>query len=202
MHESNRIFWNKYSKEYPRYFNDPSRIIEMGSTNINGSIRNHFNCRFYVGVDWTEGDCVDLISLAHEVSFEDGFFDTVVSASMLEHDPFWPRSITNMIRLMKQDGILILSWGGAYNNPHCVKSAPDGKFHNLKAGLLLEFLETRKIYVHRFHYEWSLCPENKQLQISSDLRGKVGTTALVAFKDKFYASGERIIEDLLEKDKS
>jgi len=84
-----------------KYFTDPSKVIEMGSGYINGTIKAHFRCANYIGVDWRNAYCCDLLSLAHEVSFEPETFDTVVSASMLEHDPHWEKSLFKMVEILK-----------------------------------------------------------------------------------------------------
>ena len=211
MHKSNRVFWEECSKQNPRYFNDPSMVIELGSLFINGSIRDYFNCQFYVGVDWRKGVNVDLVSLAHEVGFSDGFFDTVISASMLEHDPYWEKSIVNMIRMMRHDGILILTWGAALNQAHCPEAAPDGIFHALPAARVLDLMEKQNMYVHQFQYEWSLLPANKDVMIKQEtlyhpvtgLRDLgTGEVALVAFKDQRLAAGNQVIDNLLDLDKT
>jgi len=85
MHLSNRVFWETCSKKYPAFFNDPAKVIEFGSYNINGSIRDVFSCSEYTGLDWRPGPAVDIVLLAHE--FKSEKVETVVSASMLEHDP-------------------------------------------------------------------------------------------------------------------
>ena len=205
MHYENRLFWMWCSKEYPRHFNDPSRIIEFGSVNINGSIRLVFKCSDYTGVDWMEGPDVDLVSLAHEVPFESMTFDTVVSASMLEHDPYWEKSLAKMIELLKVDGLFAITWGTALNTPHELKVSPDGKFHALKAGLVLQLLESYGLYIHVFKYERTICLEYgerefMQSRIKDKLYG-MGCAVLLGFKDKGQAKGKQIIESFLDKDK-
>lgn len=205
MHFENRLFWMSCAREYPHYFKDPSRVIEFGSLNINGSVRNVFKCSDYTGVDWMDGADVDLVSLAHEVSFESMSFDTVVSASMLEHDPYWKKSLIKMIELLKKDGLLAISWGTALNAPHHFKTAPDGEFHALKAGSVLQLLESYGLYIHLFKYERTLCIESGdkefiELRIKDKLYG-MGCAVLIAFKDRNQAKGNQIIKSLIDEDK-
>jgi len=208
MHYENRLFWDQCSQKYPRYFNDPSRAIEFGSLDINGSIRAWCKCSDYTGVDWIAGPCVDLVSLAHEVPFGPETFDTVLSASMLEHDPYWEISLIKMAEVMKRDGILIVTWGAARNPAHHYEVAPDGKFHALKAGLVLRALNDIGLYIHQFQYERTICLANndEEFIVSHGVRenpmyGK-GEVVLVAFKDKQNAVGEQIIEPLIDEDKA
>ncbi len=193
MHRLNRVFWEGVSKRYSAYFNEPSRVIEFGSQYINGSIRDYFKCGFYIGVDWRAGKFVDLVCLTHETPFATESFDTIVSASMLEHDPYWQKSLDKMISLMKPNGILVLSWGAFFNPIHERESSPDGKFHALPAGMVIQYLANRGLYIHEFRYEWLL--DNKS---PKDDMGEVG---LVAFKDKQYANAPRILDYLLKEDR-
>jgi SAM-dependent methyltransferase len=186
MNRGNWLFWKKCSEKYSRYFNSPSKVLEMGSYNVNGTVRDHFSVDEYIGIDWRDGPCVDVVSLAHEVRFPYRF-DTVISASMLEHDPYWWESLDNMVKHLQHDGIIILTWGPALNKQHGLKTAPDRKFHALKAGALIRHLEKCwDMYIHEFSYEpWR----------------KTCIADLVAFNDRKFAMGDRVVEELMEEDK-
>ena len=206
MHYENRLFWSRTVRQYPRYFQDPSRVIEFGSLNINGSLRDFFHVTDHVGIDWRPGPCVDVVSLAHEAPFEAETFDTVLSASMLEHDPHWKESLDKMISVMKPEGILVLTWGAARNPRHHPEAAPDGGFHALKAGLVIEALKAAGIYIHVFQYERTLCldyddePFKEAHRVRENPLYGMGETVLIGFKDKAQASGPRILEDLMPED--
>ena len=199
MHYGNRLFWDRCAEKYARHFNDPSRAIEFGSLNINGSIRNSCRCTDYTGLDWRPGRCVDIVSLAHEAPFAPESFDTVVSASMLEHDPFWDKSLRKMVEVLRPDGILAISWGAMKNVLHCEDTAPDGKFHALKTALVLDLLEAIGMYVHEFQYERSIIEEASGRLLRDEQRG-LGEAALVAFKDRAYAVGKSIREAVQPED--
>lgn len=97
-HQEQREFF-LYAKDlFPEYFNNVS-VIEMGSLNINGTVRDFFNATKYVGVDLSEGPGVDLVCPAQEVGFQDGSFDVAVSAECFEHNPYWAETFDNMHRL-------------------------------------------------------------------------------------------------------
>lgn len=208
MHYENRLFWDRTSRRYPRYFNDPSKVIEFGSLNINGSIRAVCNCSDYTGVDWIAGPDVNLVSLAHEIPFGPEIFDTVLSASMLEHDPYWEKSLTKMVEVMKKDGLFAISWGAARNPLHHLELAPDGKFHALRAGLVLNHLKGLGLYIHEFQYERTIClahNDEEFIQAHKIRENKMygmGEVVLVAFKDEKYAIGEKVIEPLIDEDKA
>jgi len=208
MHFENRLFWQRCTERYPEYFNMPSKVIDFGSCNINGVIHDWVKSPFYIGVDWRPGPNVDLISLAHEVPFRSGFFDMVVSSSMLEHDPHWEKSLTKMVDVLKEDGIFIVTWGAALNPEHCLATAPDGKHHALKGGLVFQLLEKLGMYIHEFQYERTICLESgdegfiKLKNAREDKLYGMSNLVLVAFKDATYAMGGRVIEPLIDEDKT
>lgn len=193
MHESNRMFWAYCAQKYPRYFSKSS-VIEIGSYNVNGSVRDHFESPIqYIGVDWRPGSSVDMVCFAHDLKICERF-DAVISASMLEHDRHWEKSLRNMVDLMKDDGILLLSWGGAWNLPHELGTADDGCFHSLPAGHVLDLLEELRLYIHEFRYEGLQFPG----QCMNDGMGEV---CLVAFKSPSCATGFRHLDGLLPADR-
>ena len=139
-----------------------ARVLEVGSYDVNGTIRPLFaGARSYLGVDWRPGPGVDLVSLAHEIPLGVGPFQVVASASMLEHDPHWERSLARMAALLDQEaGRLFLTWGAAENQPHECDCAPDGKFHALPAGRVLERLADLGLRAMLLRYEDELHPES------------------------------------------
>jgi len=208
MHFENRLFWQATSERYPRYFSDPSRVIEFGSLNINGTLRDWCRCSDYTGIDWIAGPCVDVVCLAHQAPFGPESFDTVLSASMLEHDPYWEISLIKMVEVMKRDGIFVVTWGAARNPTHYPETAPDGKFHPLRAGLALKALDDLGLYVHQFQYERSIClaSGDEEFIVTHNVRENpmygMGEVGLIAFKDRTKAVGERVIEPLMEEDRA
>lgn len=182
--------WLEYCRDkYPEHFND-CRVLEMGSMNINGSVRPYFkNCE-HIGIDWMPGPLVDVVSLAHKVRFRRKF-KTLISCSMLEHDPYWEKSLIKMIDLLADDGALFLSWGGIGNLPHCYNSAPDGGFHPLKASLVFDYLINKGLHIHEFGGEDRIM---KYLKLDDlDLRIAVNCFNLIAFKDKWYPKTDQLI---------
>ncbi len=193
MHRANIMFWKSCKDGYPKYFTN-TRVIEFGSYNVNGSVKDFFDEPLeYVGVDWREGPCVDLVKFAHEVVY-DHKFDVVISASMLEHDPHWEKSLLNMLEGLSDDGILLLSWGAARNREHELHTACDGLFHALPAGEVLKLLADQNIYVHKFIYE-------SQIFASELPSAGEGEVCLVAFKNSKHAVGEQAIAELFPEDR-
>ena len=192
MHHTNDLFWKACKKKYPSYFSS-SRVIEFGSFNINGSVRVNFDTPSeYIGVDWRAGPGFDVVSFAHEL-IRDDKFDVVISASMLEHDPHWHKSIQKMIEVLSDDGMLLLSWGAARDAEHEHDTACVGKFHALPAGKVLTLLVDEGVYVHEFLYE-------SQFGRSELPSGGDGEVCLIAFKNPAKAVGRQAIAPLFPED--
>jgi SAM-dependent methyltransferase len=199
MHKTNRLFWEYCQNKYKRWFDGPNRVLEVGSMNINGSVRDHFTgFTEYVGVDWRPGPMVDVVCKAEDMVFDHNF-DTVISASMLEHDPAWNKSLERMVSFVAPGGILLLSWGAAKNKHHCEESATDGQFHALPAGYVLEVLDQLGIYIHEFRYEAHL-PFVPKLPRKNFGGWGLGEVVLVAFKNPELAVGDPIIEKPIRQD--
>lgn len=82
------------------------RILEVGSYDINGGIRNFFPAGDYTGVDLVEGPGVDVVGFGHELRFEDGHFAATLSGECFEHDPHWQATFQNMVRMTKPGGLV------------------------------------------------------------------------------------------------
>lgn len=90
------------------------RVLEVGSYDVNGIVRGLIESWLpaqYVGVDIKEGPGVDLVYDAEKLldKFPAESFDVVISLELLEH-VFNPKMvISNMKRLCKRNGIILLS---------------------------------------------------------------------------------------------
>lgn len=109
-HPAQQIFFQEVKNQLPKYFNKVN-VIDFGSKDYNGSLKEFFTDSTYIGVDISEGNNVDIISKAHEYK-TDKQFDTVVSGEMLEHDEYWRESLANMYSLLKNGGLLCISCAG------------------------------------------------------------------------------------------
>ena len=93
------------------------RVIEVGSMNVNGSLRGHVEAlgpSSYVGVDFLVGKGVDVVCDAIKIvkRFGKKSFDVVISTEMLEHAEDWRATITAMKRVLVPGGLLVLTARG------------------------------------------------------------------------------------------
>lgn len=90
------------------------RIIELGSLNVNGSLKEHitqFEPLEYIGVDINEGKGVDIICKAEDILgiYGPNSFDLVISTEMVEHIFDWKKVINNMKKLCKCGGKILIT---------------------------------------------------------------------------------------------
>lgn len=89
---------------------DRGRVLEIGSYDVNGTIRALFDrAAEYVGVDLTPGPGVDRVDYGHEVDDPDATFDVAISGECFEHDPHWRETFANMVRLTRPGGLVAFS---------------------------------------------------------------------------------------------
>lgn len=93
---------------FPNYFCN-SKVLEIGSLNINGSVRQFFENCDYTGIDVAKGTCVDIVSKGEDFNAENNSYDVGISCECFEHNPHWIETFSNMIRMTKNDGIIIMT---------------------------------------------------------------------------------------------
>lgn len=125
MHKEIEDFFERMKRIDPPSF-QAEKVLECGSLDINGNPRSYFSgAKEYIGIDWWPGPKVDHVSLIHKYKGRpDQYFDFVVSSSLLEHDPFWERSITRMVDLVKIGGSLLITCGGVGFHEHELETSP------------------------------------------------------------------------------
>lgn len=95
------------------YIPRPGRVLEVGSQDLNGSPRTSFapGAESYTGVDASPGRGVDVV-LSGELlvqRFGEASFDTVICCETLEHVANPLEVVSQMRRVLKPGGWLVLS---------------------------------------------------------------------------------------------
>ncbi len=93
------------------------RVIDVGSHNYNGNmsiVAEKMNPKEYIGVDMIPGPGVDVVCLAENLVEKFGVesFDTVISNELMEHARNWREVISNMKRVLKPGGNILLTTRG------------------------------------------------------------------------------------------
>lgn len=123
MHPTVLEFTEQVVRQYN--LNAPeTRVLIVGSLDVNGSVRPYFDRTKIVGIDLFEGEGVDHVVDAHHLlepeSLEKIFdrnyvveFDVVVCTEMLEHDDEFWTTLYNISVLLRRGGYFILTARGA-----------------------------------------------------------------------------------------
>lgn len=96
-------------KKYPF---QPGRVLEVGSLDVNGSIRPLFHdAKEYTGTDMQPGPGVDLVLNNSQLigKFGANSFDTIVCCECLEHDVCFWQTIDQLHAMLKQEGFLLIT---------------------------------------------------------------------------------------------
>jgi SAM-dependent methyltransferase len=101
---------------FPRFFTGV-RVLEIGSRDINGSVREYFSDCDYTGLDCSPGPGVDVVALAHQYDSPDPF-DVVVCCEVFEHDPHFRATLANALRLLRPGGLFVATWAAPTRPEH------------------------------------------------------------------------------------
>jgi SAM-dependent methyltransferase len=116
-HPEQAEFFSTVRSHYRAHFAG-ARVLEVGSLDINGSVRELFEGGEYVGVDLQPGPGVDLACPGQLLELPSGHFDTVISAECFEHNPFWRETFANMLRMCRPGGLVLVSCASIGRKEH------------------------------------------------------------------------------------
>jgi SAM-dependent methyltransferase len=125
-HAGQLNFVEKVATFFPAHFTG-SRVVEIGSLDINGSVRKLFPTPArYVGVDLEPGPGVDVTCLGHEFSTDSGTWDTVLSCESFEHNPHFRETFVNMARLARPGGLVLFTCATSGRPEHGTERSSPG----------------------------------------------------------------------------
>lgn len=116
-HREQIQFIEQAKRRSPEFFRG-SRVLEVGSLNINGSVRGLFEDCDYTGIDVVSGPGVDIIAVAHEFGAPSGTFDVVISCEALEHDMHWKLTLAKCVDLLRPGGLLLITCASGSRPEH------------------------------------------------------------------------------------
>lgn len=92
------------------------KTLEVGSYDVNGRVRD--DVEEYIGIDVRGGPNVDIQTNGHDLCFWDESFDNVICLDTLEHDPRFWETISELKRVLKKDGTLVIAVPGIHYSKH------------------------------------------------------------------------------------
>ena len=107
-HPQQLAFIELVRKIFPSHFNN-KKVLEIGSLNINGSVRPYFTNCDYLGIDVGEGKDVDLVCHGDTYDAPNDSYNVTISCECFEHNPQWVETFQNMIRLTESNGLVIMT---------------------------------------------------------------------------------------------
>jgi SAM-dependent methyltransferase len=116
-HPEQMFFVANVRNYLPDYFRN-KKVLEVGSLNINGSVRQYFEGCEYVGIDIAQGRDVDRVGRGEDFGAAAESFDVVITCEMMEHNPEWDRTWLNLLRMLKRDGLLVMTCASAGRRQH------------------------------------------------------------------------------------
>lgn len=189
-----------YISTLAKHFTDDYKnikILEIGSYNVNGTIREFFIGSDYIGADLTEGPGVDFVSDGHLIDHDDNTYDITVSCECFEHNPYWLETFRNMYRMTKDGGFVIFTCATRGRGEHGTrrtspKSSPGTQEVGWDYYLNLEERDFIKNLNISQLFSTHLFITNKKSRDLYFVGRKLGGTSILAF-DK-----ERFVEEHLK----
>jgi SAM-dependent methyltransferase len=107
-HPQQIAFVNSVRQLFPTYFAG-KKVLEVGSLDINGSVRQFFSGCTYTGIDVGPGKGVDIVCEGQKYQAPDQSFDVTISCECFEHNPYWAETFANMVRMTKHGGLVVFT---------------------------------------------------------------------------------------------
>lgn len=187
-HESQMQFIQLLSTAFPESFVQ-RKVLEIGSLDINGTIRSFFQECDYLGLDVAQGRGVDLVCQGQEYRGEDHAFDVVISCEAMEHNPYWKETFRNMVRLCRPGGLVIMTCASVGRPEHgTTRRLPQDSplsvgigwdyYRNLREADFLSMpgfgddFAKHKFWVHWNHYDLLFMGIKKPLQGLDPAKGQ------------------------------
>lgn len=124
MHPAVRGFVEAWAQALPH----PVRVLDVGSRNVNGTVRDLFPTAEYVGIDRRPGSGVDIV--ADGTTWQSpSSFDLVLCLEVLEHHPNPSALCRNLIANARPGGVILITAAGPDRPPHGIDGGEVGHEH-------------------------------------------------------------------------
>lgn len=108
MHPAAIKFFLYVHEHFPQYFFG-KRVLDAGGGDINGNNRWMFGECEYIVNDVVDAPNVTVVAKTSELTFPDEHFDIIISSECFEHDLEYEKSMQNIVRMLKPNGLFAFS---------------------------------------------------------------------------------------------
>ena len=109
-HKQQQVFFEGLAIRFSERLDKVSRVLEVGSQNVNGSIRQYFsNANEYLGIDLGSAPDVDWAIPGELIELPNGWAEVVISTECFEHCNAWENVFINMMRIAAPGGLVIIT---------------------------------------------------------------------------------------------
>ena len=121
-HPQQQDFVRYIQRTMPQYFLF-RRVLEVGSLNVNGTVREFFYECKYTGLDLGPGPGVDFVCHAADWTIYHSPYEVIISCEALEHDKKWRETLKRCQELLLPGGLLIVTCAGHGRPAHGTKDS-------------------------------------------------------------------------------
>jgi SAM-dependent methyltransferase len=101
------------------------KVLEVGSYDVTGSVRQFFEGVDYTGCDLIAGPGVDVVSSGHDLAHATNSYEITLSSECFEHNPYWLETFQNMWRMTKPGGLVVMTCASRGRAEHGTERTTD-----------------------------------------------------------------------------
>ena len=142
-------------------FNKDINVLEIGSLNVNGNIRNLFDfTNEYTGIDLEKGPNVDLVLNGTNIDELNKNFDIIISCECFEHAKDWKLIFEKMCQISKPNSFIVISVASTGRVEHGTERSgnwqspgnKDDYYLNLTKKDFIKNFNLKKIFSNHFFF--------------------------------------------------
>ena len=133
-------------------FNKDINVLEIGSLDVNGNIRDLFDfTNEYTGIDLEKGPNVDLVLSGIDIDKLDKNFDIIISCECFEHAKDWKIIFEKMCQISKPNSFIVISVASTGRVEHGTERSGNWQSPGNKDDYYLNL--TKKDFIKNFDLE-------------------------------------------------
>ena len=142
-------------------FNKDINVLEIGSLDVNGNIRNLFDfTNEYTGIDLEKGPNVDLVINGTNIDELNKNFDIIISCECFEHAKDWKLIFEKMCQISKPNSFIVISVASTGRVEHGTERSgnwqspgnKDDYYLNLTKKDFIKNFNLKKIFSNHFFF--------------------------------------------------